>query len=64
MLFAGVYESTFQPGNFTGRGSEGVKMFFNLGLQLTEHWVLWALSCDFALSQLMNCQEWLSSLSI
>ena len=30
MLFAGVYGSTFQPGNFTGRGNEGVKMFFKL----------------------------------
>ena len=25
-LFAGVYVCTFQPGNFTGQGSEGVKM--------------------------------------
>ena len=26
MLFAGVSVSTFQPGNFTGWGSEGVKL--------------------------------------
>ena len=25
ILFAGVHVSTFQPGNFTGWGSEGVK---------------------------------------
>ena len=25
MLFAGVYACTFQPGNFTRRGSEGVQ---------------------------------------
>ena len=27
ILFAGVYVSIFQPGNFTGWGSEGVKQF-------------------------------------
>ena len=26
ILFAGVYVYTFQPGNFTGWGSEGVKV--------------------------------------
>ena len=35
ILFAGVYVCTFQPENLTGRGIEGVKLFF---LRSFSHW--------------------------
>ena len=34
VLFAGVYVYTFQPGNFTGWGSEGITTFVQLPLGL------------------------------